>query len=123
MLANFPEPSLNLSLDVRPLLLSVFCPLLFQCTGLLLRRDLESGQRQNQRTHANYLQERQGFDQPERALRYQSGRRASDKALTSLASYVCEFDVHCDAWRVDTLILVRGPLSFCLDHSLFRILD
>jgi hypothetical protein len=53
MLANFPEASLNLSLDVQPLLLSVFCPLLFQCTGLLPRRDPESGQRQNQRTHAN----------------------------------------------------------------------
>jgi hypothetical protein len=53
MVANIPEASLNLPLDVQPLMLSVFCPLLFQCTGLLLRRDSESGQRQNQRTHAN----------------------------------------------------------------------
>jgi hypothetical protein len=45
MPANFPEASL----DVQPLSLSVFCPLLFQCTGLLLRRDPELGQRQNQR--------------------------------------------------------------------------
>jgi len=53
MVANIPEASLNLFFDVQPPLFSVFCPRLFQCTDLLLRRDSESCQCQNQSTHAN----------------------------------------------------------------------
>jgi hypothetical protein len=49
MVANIPEASLNLPFDVQPRLFSVFCPRLFQCTGLLLRCDSESSQRRNQR--------------------------------------------------------------------------
>ena len=55
MVANVPEASVNLSFDVQPPLFSVFCPGLFQCTGLLLRRDSESCQCQNQCTHANMV--------------------------------------------------------------------
>ena len=53
MWAAFQTACRGFSFDVQLMLLAICCPLFFHRSGLILRRDFESGQRQDQGTHTN----------------------------------------------------------------------
>jgi len=53
MRAALRDPLQGSSFNVQPVLLAVLCPRLFQGAGLILRRDFEPRQRQDQGAHAD----------------------------------------------------------------------
>lgn len=53
MSAAFRSPFRGFSFDVQSMSLAVCCPFFFQRAGLILRRDFEPGQRQDQGAHAD----------------------------------------------------------------------
>jgi hypothetical protein len=53
MRAAFLDSCRDFSFDAQPVLLAVCCPRLFYRARFILRRDFESGQRQDQYSHNN----------------------------------------------------------------------